>query len=246
MGEAAMRSYWCPPPLKGKIGNHGARGLGIDMLAKARVPLVESKMAARHKGLDVHESYMQGCQETRDQKYEAQMLDPSSVVKYVAPTTSANSNVLIGVPDEIVPRKGTMLEFKTRGIFNLPVAPTPLLRESLAEQAIGKTQETTTAKMPTRQTTVEPSAHHEPSSSLPPHGEHYPPPPRSSQFGFASPYEGLSSTAEHHYFSSNSHINYGYPAAQHQQWPLHFGLPPPPPPPPRPYPYYHYPPYGPW
>jgi hypothetical protein len=77
------------------------------------------------------------------------MLDPSSVVKYVAPRTSSNSNVLIGVPDEIVPRKGTMLEFKTRGIFNLPVAPTPLIPESLAEQAIGQTQETTTAKMPT-------------------------------------------------------------------------------------------------
>jgi hypothetical protein len=78
------------------------------------------------------------------------MLDPSSVVKYVAPRTSANYNALIGVPDEIVPRNGTMLEFKTRGIFNLPVAPTSLITESLAEQAICQTQETTTAKMPTQ------------------------------------------------------------------------------------------------
>jgi hypothetical protein len=27
-----------PPPLKGKIGNHGARGHGIEMLAKAKPP----------------------------------------------------------------------------------------------------------------------------------------------------------------------------------------------------------------
>jgi hypothetical protein len=56
------------------------------MLAKARPPLVESKMAARHKCLDVHESYMQGCQDTRDQKYEVQMLHPSSVVNQRTPT----------------------------------------------------------------------------------------------------------------------------------------------------------------
>jgi hypothetical protein len=65
------------------------------MLAKAKPPLVETTMAARHKDLGVHESYMQGCQDTRDQKYEAQMLDPSCVVKYVAPRTSANPNALI-------------------------------------------------------------------------------------------------------------------------------------------------------
>jgi hypothetical protein len=91
---------------------------------------------------------MQGCQDTRDQKYEAQMIDPLCVVKYVAPRTPANPNALIGVPDEIVPRKGTMLEFKTRGIFNIHVAPTPFIPELLAEQAIGQTQETVTAKMP--------------------------------------------------------------------------------------------------
>jgi hypothetical protein len=44
-------------------------------------------------------------------------------------------------------------------------------------------------------------------------------------------------------FSSNSHINYGYPSGQYQQWPRHFA--PARPPPPFPYPY-HYPPYGPW
>jgi hypothetical protein len=138
----------------------------------------------------------------------------------VAPRTSANSKALIGVPDEIVPGKGTMLEFKTRGIINLHVAPTPLIHESLAEQAIGQTQEAMTAKMPTLQNTVEASDHHEPSACLPPHGAHYPQPPPSSQPGFASPYRGLSTNAEHaehHYFSSNSHINYGYPAGQHQQ-----------------------------
>jgi hypothetical protein len=100
-----------------------------------------------------------------------------------------------------------MLEFKTRGIFNLPVAPTPLVPESLAEQAIGQTQETTMAKMPTLQTTVEASGHRKQSACLPPHGEHYPPPPPSSQFGFASPYQGVSTNAGHHYFSSNIHIN---------------------------------------
>jgi hypothetical protein len=99
-----------PPPLKGKIGNRGARGHGIEMLDKAKVLLVEITMDASHEGLGVHESYMQGCQDTRDQKHEAQMLDPSCVVKYVAPRTSANPKALLGVTDEIVPRKGTMLE----------------------------------------------------------------------------------------------------------------------------------------
>jgi hypothetical protein len=153
------------------------------------------------------------------------MLDPSCVVKYVAPRTSANPKALLGVPDEIVPRKGTMLEYKTRGIFNLPVDPTPLIPESLAEQEIGQTQETMMAKMPTLQTTVEASGHYELTSCLPPHGAHYPPPPPSSQSGFAPPYQGVSTSAEHHYYSSNSNsnINYGYPAVQHQQWPRHFG-----------------------
>jgi hypothetical protein len=174
------------------------------------------------------------------------MLDPSCVVKYVAPRTSTNPNALLGVPDEIVPRKGTMLEYKTHGIFNLPVAPTPLIPESLAEQAIGQTQEMMMAKMPTLQTTVEASGHHEPTSCLPRHGAHYPPPPPSSQSGFASPYQGVSTSAEHHYFSSNININYGYPAVQHQQWPRQVGPARPRPPPPLPYPYYQYPPYGPW
>jgi hypothetical protein len=134
------------------------------------------------------------------------------------------------------------LEFKTHSIFNLPVAPTPLIPESLAEQAIGQTQETTMAKMPTLKTTVEASGYHKPSACLPPHGAHYPPPPPSSQSGFASPYQGVSTSAEHHYFSSSNNINYGYPAVQHQQWPRHFG--PARPPPPLPYPYYQSPPYG--
>jgi hypothetical protein len=137
-----------PPPLKGKHGNHGARGHCIDMLAKAKVALVETTMDAHHKGLCMYEGYIQCYQDTRDQKYEAQMLDPSHVVKYVAPSMSNNPQALLGVPDKIVPRKGTMLEYKTRGIFNLPVAPTPLLPDPLAEQAIGPTQEKTTAKMP--------------------------------------------------------------------------------------------------
>jgi hypothetical protein len=60
------------------------------MLAKANVALVETTMAARHKGLGMHECHMEGDQDMRDQKYEAQMLDPSRVVKYAGPRTSKN------------------------------------------------------------------------------------------------------------------------------------------------------------
>jgi hypothetical protein len=161
-------------------------------------------MTAHHKGLGVHESYMQGCQDTRDQKYEAQMFDPSFVVKYVPPKTSMNPKALLGVPDKIVPRKGNMLEYKTWDIFNLHVTPTPLIPESLAEQAIGKTQEKMMAKMPTLQPTVEASGHYEPTACVPPYGAHYPLPPPLSQSGFAPPYQGVLTSAEHHYYSSNS------------------------------------------
>jgi hypothetical protein len=37
-----------------------------------------------------------------------------------------NLAYLIGMSNKIVPRKGTMLELKTRGILNWPVSSTPL------------------------------------------------------------------------------------------------------------------------
>jgi hypothetical protein len=129
------------PNLKEKMGIMEPVDTVLICLLKPSPPLVETTMDSRHKGLGVHKIYMQGCQYTRDHKYEAQMLDPSCVVKYVFPRTSKNPKALLGVPDEIVPRKGTIVEYKTRGIFNLHVTPTPLIHEPLAEHAIGKTQE---------------------------------------------------------------------------------------------------------
>jgi hypothetical protein len=69
-------------------------------------------------GATVHEGYQMGDTVTRDQKYEAQMLDPDNVQKNVGINKPKNPAYLIGMPDEIVPRKGTMLELKTRGILN--------------------------------------------------------------------------------------------------------------------------------
>jgi hypothetical protein len=115
-----------PPPIKGKISNHGARGHGIDMQARAKTAFVEVKGASRHGGPRVHEGYQTGDTVTRDQKYEAQMLDPDRVKKNVAINKAKSPAYLIGMPDKIVPRKGTMLELKTRGILNWPVSSTPL------------------------------------------------------------------------------------------------------------------------
>jgi hypothetical protein len=70
-----------PPPIKGKISNHGARGHGIDMQARAKTAFVEVKGATRHGGATVHEGYQTGDTMTRDQKNEAQMLDPDRVQK---------------------------------------------------------------------------------------------------------------------------------------------------------------------
>jgi hypothetical protein len=137
-----------PPPTKRKNGNHGALGHGIEMLDKAKVALVVTTLAANHKCLVVHEGYIQGHKDMRDRKYEAQMLDASRVVKYVGPRTTKTSQALFQVPDEKVPIKGTLLEYKTNVIFDLPVAPTSLIPEPLTEQVIGPTQEKTMVNMP--------------------------------------------------------------------------------------------------
>jgi hypothetical protein len=115
-----------PPPIKGKSSNHDAHGHGIDMQARAKTAFVEVKGATRHGGPRVQEGYQKGDTVTRDQKYEAQMLDPEFVKKNVAINKGNNPVYLIGMPDKIVPRKGTMLELKTRGILNWPVSSTPL------------------------------------------------------------------------------------------------------------------------
>jgi hypothetical protein len=113
-----------PPQIKGKISNHGARGHGIDMQARAKTAFVEVNDASRHGGPRVHEGYQTGDTVTLDQKYEAQMIDSDRVKKNVAINKAKSPAYLIGMPDKIVPRKGTMLELKTRGILNRPVSST--------------------------------------------------------------------------------------------------------------------------
>jgi hypothetical protein len=105
------------------------------MQATVKKSFVEVKGVTRHGGETVHECYHTGDTVTRDQKYEAQMLDPDRVQKNMGINKPNNLVYLICMPDEIVPIKVTMLELKTKGIINCPVSCTPLATDSEIEPA---------------------------------------------------------------------------------------------------------------
>jgi hypothetical protein len=130
-----------------------------------------------------------------------------------------NPAYLIGVTDEIFPRKGTMLELKTRGILNWPVSSTPLdadpkiapvyvrlphqeTRESEVimhyEEQQGFSQQPYLAQPFAAAATSPYHQHHLP---------HYPPPPHPSHF--LPPVQN-----NHHTYSDNNM----YYAGWEQQW----------------------------
>jgi hypothetical protein len=110
-----------PTPIKGKPHNHGGNGDGSLKAAEDHVTLLEATTSARQKGVVEHGGHMQCTQVMRDQKYKSHMLDPSRVVENRRIKKPKNPVILYGMHSEIIPREGTMLEFKTRGLFDLSV-----------------------------------------------------------------------------------------------------------------------------
>jgi hypothetical protein len=138
------------------------------------VALVEATTPTRQKGVVVHGVYMQGTQVTR---YH----NPSRVVKNMGIKKPKNPAILYGVPSEIVPRKGTMLEFKT----HLPVASPPLFPDMQLESIppvqvsagmVMMPQEEFTSTLAAQQSTMLAPPHYEAALPASPHYSlQYPP-----------------------------------------------------------------------